>query len=430
MKTKLIAMLAASFAAVLCISAGAEEMTLTSYNGKTDMGLDSQGVLYTLDDASLTAFVGGADSLTNTSLYDGEGDGVVIIPDTVRLGEKAYSVTRIEPFAFAYNEKLTATAIPATVAEIGASAYAGCTKLLEIEVDDLSVHFAVDSGVLYSGDGLTLVCYPAGLTSESFSVADSVTAVAPGAFEGVDKLLYLDINEVTEIEEFAFANSSIKSLECPASAVKDGVFANSAIECAAFTSSSVTSLGRAAFYGCSSLKTLVLPSDVTLMEDALRDCTSLESLIFCSAGSKVIKTDALKGIPTTCKIVYADSDTSFDSFSQNADLTPSLLGGRLWRNVENMLAASSTVSYRKNGTENTAVVFTVKNASGTQKTASAYVAFYSADGRMCDVGYAEALTFGAGEIKNVTLSASKPFASYSVILLDENLAPTGLSIAQ
>lgn len=418
-----IAVIATMCALILSSLVFAEE--ITPYNDSTTQGTDSQGVLYTLDDTTNTAFIGGADRLYNTSLYEDAFDGTVLVPETVEMNGKSYAVTRIEAYAFAKNEKLVAVGLNENLEEIGGGAFAGCTELSELEAYG---NFSYADGIVYSADGKTLVLYPAGKTDTYFRVPDEVTAIAPGAFEGVDKLVSLDLNNATRAGDFAFADSSIRSVECKDELVLTGAFSGSKIETALITGSQLEGLGNAAFANCTELKTVVLPKVISIGSDVFNGCSALERVIFCSASNETLKADSLAGLPQSCKIIYRSEKTIFDSYKDSLVLAPSTIGDRYWVSVSQMISANSVFSYAsEDGTKG--VTFTAKNSTDAEKTVTAYVAFYTSDKKMCDVEISAFVISPYESIIN-TAETDKTFASYSIILLDGNNAPVGIALTK
>ena len=72
-------------------------------------------------DAQYKATITGAEALP--------ADGILIIPDTFRVGDTKYTVTAIGAGAFNGKTELKAVAIPTFVTNIGANAFAACTNL-------------------------------------------------------------------------------------------------------------------------------------------------------------------------------------------------------------------------------------------------------------------------------------------------------------
>ena len=174
-----------------------------------------------LDDgtAVIKAYIGTATELTIPSEIDG------------------YTVTAIvldRPFF----TSLTSIIIPGSVTYFSVYEIAGCTSLTSIKVDNENQYYCSVDGVLFNKDKTSLIVYPAGIKSKTYSIPDSVTSISFSAFLGCTSLTSVIIPD------------------------------------------SVTSIGGGAFSGCTSLTSVIIPDSVTSIGgDAFRDCTSLTSVI-------------------------------------------------------------------------------------------------------------------------------------------------------
>ncbi|MBE6663129.1 MAG: hypothetical protein E7602_01340 [Ruminococcaceae bacterium] len=205
---------------------------------------------------------------------------VVIIPETY----KGYPVTLIGNGAFQDCTSLTSITIPSSVTSIGSYAFSGCTSLESIIVDENNTAYKLIDGVLYSKDGTTLVCYPAGKKDTSFAIPSSVTLIGSYAFSGCTSLESITIGDsVTSIGNGAFQEcTSLTSVTIPESVTSIGISAF--FGCTSLESitigDSVTSIGNGAFQECTSLTSVTIPESVTLIGSyAFSGCTSLESII-------------------------------------------------------------------------------------------------------------------------------------------------------
>jgi len=123
------------------------------------------------------------------------------------------------------------------------------------------------------------------------SVADlpaSVTQIGVSAFFGCASLASITLPEsVTQIGERAFQGcASLASITFPASVTQIGGYAFTG--CASLASitlpESVTQIGDDAFYGCASLASITLPESVTQIGGgAFQNCTSLFSITIPSS---------------------------------------------------------------------------------------------------------------------------------------------------
>ena len=96
-------------------------------------------------------------------------------------------VWTIAPRAFAGCAKLTDISIPSSVMTIGTNAFYRCDSLTNISVDADNNAFRSQDGVLYSGNGLTLLCCPGGKTG-AFTIPEGTRYIANRAFAGCRKL--------------------------------------------------------------------------------------------------------------------------------------------------------------------------------------------------------------------------------------------------
>ena len=76
----------------------------------------------------------------------------------------------------------TTYTLPSDVTTVKDGAFAFNTTLQNIAVDGVTNYKATD-GVLYNNAGTSLICYPAGKTEESYTIAATVTAIKPYAFQ-------------------------------------------------------------------------------------------------------------------------------------------------------------------------------------------------------------------------------------------------------
>ena len=182
----------------------------------------------------------------------------LILPDQI----EGRTVVAIRDFAFAGCDFLTSLTLPRSVKEIGEGAFASCDALTEIKASMTNSFFKDEDGVLYSKSGDVLIAYPAGLAAESFVVPDGVTTIGDSAFSGCSSLSSLTLPEgVTTIGDWAFSGcESLNSISFPEGLTTIGEFAFSDCESLSSISlpESVTTIGKCAFLGCSSLTSIVV----------------------------------------------------------------------------------------------------------------------------------------------------------------------------
>ncbi len=304
---------------------------VTTYkNDGYEYTLTDDGFLFRYKDSKyeLIAYIGGEETVTlpesiNGSSYDiYEMRGVVnvIIPEGfTSINDYAFrncdsltsvvipnSVTSIGNYAFYSCDSLTSVVIPDSVTTIGDYAFYGCSGLISVVIPDSVTSIGYDA--FSSCSSLTSVVIPDSVTSigyDAFSSCSSLTSIEVNEnnqyYKAVDGNLYskdgktliqyaigkkdtsFEIpNSVTSIGRYAFYNcSSLTSVVIGDSVTTIGY---GAFEyCSSLTSvvigDSVTTIGGVAFEYCSSLTSVVIPDSVTyIVNDAFENCSSLVSI--------------------------------------------------------------------------------------------------------------------------------------------------------
>lgn len=234
--------------------------------------------------ASTTEYTGSIDSLTDinvdelnyrtvdtSGVYDVNGDCIEItgLEDKHEAGFKipstidGKSVISIAGHAFQL-EDIYEIIIPASVTNIGDSAFSGCTTLKTIA---------------FEGDGLTSIGeYAFAHTGLSeVVVPDSVTEIGQYAFSGNTKLVTVELgDDIIESAPYLFNNcTALKTVTL---------------------SSDFKVLGIGTFAGCSSLETFAMPSKVTVIRPyAFNNCTSLKTINLGTASITGIGSYAFAG---------------------------------------------------------------------------------------------------------------------------------------
>lgn len=173
------------------------------------------------------------------------------------------AVTSIGDEAFC-NTVLASVTLPASLTSFGSHVFTvrpseDSQGITAYTVAEGSRTFHTDEqGGLYSEDGTALLAVPS-LYSGTFIVPDTVTTIAPYAFENCTELTGVDLGAVTSIGESAFRGcTSLTSVALPAG---------------------IKTLSAYTFYNCRSLTSITLPSGLTRVDDyAFAHCDALTTL--------------------------------------------------------------------------------------------------------------------------------------------------------
>ncbi len=191
------------------------------------------GALYKKDPLTLVCYPRGMEQ-TEFSVAEGTikiGNGAlwwcknltsISIPDTVTvLGDSSISnclglteitipdsVVTIEDWALSSNTGIAEITIPDSVTEFGREVFTCCKSLTAIHVSENQPVLSVRDSVLFNKDQTTLLCYPAGLTAESYTVPESVTRIEKGAFRYCEAIKTVIIPDtVVEFGNVVFESS-------------------------------------------------------------------------------------------------------------------------------------------------------------------------------------------------------------------------------
>lgn len=253
----------------------------------------------------------------------------IIIPTSVtNIGSSAFancfsltsvaipnSVVSIGGAAFENCRDLISVNIPNSVTSIGYGMFNFCSSLTDINVEEGNNSYSSDNGVLFNVDKTTLIRYPEGKTDISYSVpegvvtidmdafrscesltsvsiANSVTSIGGGAFQYCQDLESVNIGVgLTSLGEQSFSNCfSLDAFNVEEGnnsySSEDGVLFNAdkttlikypegKKETAYSIPNGVTIIDQSAFYGCSSLMSVDIPSSVETISLSAFDYTGL-----------------------------------------------------------------------------------------------------------------------------------------------------------
>ena len=244
--------------------------------------------------------------------------GSIIIPSSVTHNGITYDVTGIDRYAFENCKSMYSVNIPSSVKSISGDAFYGCSNLNSIIVDKGNTKYdsrdkcnaiiATETNTLIRGCSTTVIpnsvkklgssAFFGCSELKSITIPNSVTTIGERAFSGCSRLTSITIpNSVIEINDNAFSGCSGLKKVIVSDIAKwclisfGGISANPLGYAHHLYSdenteikeliipNSVTSIGGAAFSGCSGLTSVTIPNSVTKIGgNAFYDCSNLMSV--------------------------------------------------------------------------------------------------------------------------------------------------------
>jgi len=211
----------------------------------------------------------------------------VCVPDGIRqIGPGAFwnnlninevilpsSISSIHGDAFVYCENLDSINIPPQVSEIGDDPFAGCPNLV---IYNHSPHFLIDDGVLFDASKNTLIHYYPNKIEKEYIVPESVTWIGKHSFYKCINLKQITISKnVDFIGNNAFSDCSNLKLKNGSKYFKyvhNVLYNSSGTHLIHFSMGSkrkkvklletTRTIGRNSFWNCTSIKKLIITSDV------------------------------------------------------------------------------------------------------------------------------------------------------------------------
>lgn len=168
----------------------------------------------------------------NGIIYSSDSKSLLYCPSNVAITslEIPSGVTSIGGGAFHSNRNIASISFPASLLSIGGNAFYGCSALASISlpsnlssinqnpfarcshltsisVDATNTSFKAIDDVLFNKNETSLICYPAGKTSENYVIPNSIVSISARAFEGLTHLQYIIIPvSVTTIGSNCFSS--------------------------------------------------------------------------------------------------------------------------------------------------------------------------------------------------------------------------------
>ena len=246
-----------------------------------------------------TAHAASADDLTFTLNETGDG---YIVSDcdhfaegelTIPASYNGLPVTAIGDSAFYWCPSLTGITIPDSVTTIGEDAFEECSSLASVTI-----------GNSVTSIGESAFQYCSGLTS--VTIPDSVTTIGEYAFSYCDNLTSIQVEEGNPVYHSAgncIIETETKTLVtgCQTSQIP--------------TDGSVTTIGKGAFCGYTSLIGITIPDNITTIgEDAFLNCYNMTGITISNTVS-TIGNSAFGGCSSLTDITIPDSVTTIGEFA-------------------------------------------------------------------------------------------------------------------
>ena len=165
---------------------------------------------------------------------------------------------------------------------IGATSFAGSATsgfFVKNSANGYNDYYKTTSGVLYNMRGDELICVPT--YTEKFLISSFADKIADGAMSGLTLTNgELNLYHIKTIGKYALADSNVSKVifSEDITELPQGLFEG----CTSLTEvtelNNVNTVGERAFYGCTALTSIVLPTATTIGDEAFCKCSALTSI--------------------------------------------------------------------------------------------------------------------------------------------------------
>ncbi|OYP45788.1 hypothetical protein CIK96_07595 [Prevotella sp. P4-98] len=222
-------------------------------------GFEVDGILY-----NITSETNQTVEVTHKD-FNGNYQGEIIIPESIRYNGKTYTVTAIGDNAFYNCYYMTSITIPKTIVSVGKYAFVDCIRIASV----------------------TLYCKTVG---RWFSEISSIKNVVLGnGVESIEENAFLRCgitslsiaNTVNSIGKYAFSQCSMSALVIPSGVKTIGVYAFAGCNSLKKVeiSNGVRTIANYAFFGCRKLRSVTIPPSVSSIGlGAFKECYDLRNV--------------------------------------------------------------------------------------------------------------------------------------------------------
>ena len=238
--------------------------------------------------------------------------GNLVLPETVTYNGTTYNVAYIGEKAFQGCVGLVSVVIPSFVLSINYNSFSGCESLTTVTINSDSI----TSGPYSSGMSLNnifgsqvtnIVIGPVTTIGDfafyhcqnlaTVTIPSSVQSIGNAAFAFCGSLYRVFISDLTAWCRINFASETSNPLY-----QAHHLYLNNSLVTHVSLPSTLTSIKKYAFYGCSDLVSVDIPNSVTFIgENAFRECTGLTS-VFIPSGVSSISEGTFRGCTSLASV--------------------------------------------------------------------------------------------------------------------------------
>lgn len=223
-----------------------------------------------------------------------DGEGTLTISGTGTMAN--WSDSSSAPW-YSYRSEITKAIIEDGVTSIGNYAFYNCTSLISADIP---------VGVTSIGDFAFSVCK----SLTSIDIPDSVTRIGGFAFTSCSNLNRVNITDIAAWCKITFGTNDSNPLYNAKNLYLDGSLVTELV-----IPDGVTSIGKYAFYNCTSLTSVDIPDGVTSIgNNAFYNCTNLASVVIPDSVAS-IGAYAFNNCKTLTSVVIPKSVTSIGNYA-------------------------------------------------------------------------------------------------------------------